>query len=64
MTEMLVLHLRTAGEQTRMSRCHPEFSPPPSPEDQRVFLDLRPSAEFLAFMKAGDRELKEIDDMK
>ena len=64
MTNMLVLHLRTAGEQTRMTRRHPEFSPPPSPEDVRVFLDLNSSPEYLAGMKAADRELKEIDEMK
>jgi hypothetical protein len=63
-TDQLVLHLRTAGEQTRMSRRHPEFSSPPSPEDLRVFLDLNISPENLAFQKASDRELKEIDDMK
>jgi len=64
MTNMIVLHLRTAGEQTRMTRRHPEFSPPPSIEDQRAFLDLNFSPEELAKSKAGDRELKEIDDMK
>jgi hypothetical protein len=51
-------------EQTRMSRRHSEFSSPPSPEDQRVFLDLKISPEYFALMKAGDLELKEIDDMR
>ncbi len=64
MTDMLVLHLRTAGEQTRLSRRHPEFTPPPSAEDQRGFLELQFSPEFFRAQQAGDRELKEIDDMK
>jgi hypothetical protein len=64
MTEFLVLHSRTAAEQTRMFRRKPEFAPAPSPDDMNATRDFHMSAEQVQAAKEGDRVLKEIDDMK
>ena len=63
MTQVLVLHLRTAGEQSRLFRRIPDFTPAPNPQEINDLLQIHFTPEQIAHAQAGDRELKEIDDM-
>ena len=61
MTNVLVLHLRTAGEQERLNRRFPDFAPAPTTDEIHDVLGIHISGDEAAIVKRENQELKDTD---
>ena len=61
MTNVLVLHLRTAGEQERLNRRFPDFAPAPTTDEIHDVLGIHISGDEAVIVKRENQELKDTD---
>ena len=62
MTDVFVLHLRTAGEQERLNRRHPEFTPGPTTTEINALLGIQLTPEQIARAKTMQQQITDVDN--